>query len=161
MLSNMLANDVRTTLDHFRRSVDQMFDAAYGYPAERAWPAGEGTAQRAFSPMLESAWTNQTLNLRAVLPGVAEKDLKVSVQNNQLVVEGERRMPEGFDRSGYTQLMYGRFYNAVSLPAGVDADKITCRLHDGILDIAIPLAEGYKPRQIQIQSEGSRKAIHS
>lgn len=159
MFSNMLASDVRTTLDQFRRSVDQIFDAAYGYPADRGWSSGEAAGQRAFSPVLESAWTDQSLNLRAVLPGVTEKDLKVTVQNNQLILEGERRSPENFQNKGYTQLMYGRFYSAMSLPAGVDPDKIACHLHDGVLDITIPLAEAHKPRQIQIQSEAPRKAL--
>lgn len=161
MISNSLANDVRTTLDYFRRSVDQIFDAAYGYPTERTLPANEGATQRVFTPTLESGWTDQSFNLRAILPGVSEKDLKVSVQNNQLVIEGERRMPDGMGRSGFSQLLYGRFYTAVTLPAGVDTEKITCRLHDGVLDLAMPLAEAHKPRQIQIQTETSRKAIHA
>jgi HSP20 family molecular chaperone IbpA len=44
------------------------------------------------------------MNLRAILPGAADKDVHVTVQNNQLVIEGERKAPEGFDKNAFTQL---------------------------------------------------------
>ena len=102
------------------------------------------------------------LRLRAILPGVSQNDLKVSVRNNQLILEGERKSPEGFDKNGFTQISYGKFYSAVSLPAGLDLDKLNCRLHDGILDIQIPVAEQMKPRQVQINTgepQQQRKGI--
>ena len=81
------------------------------------------------------------------------------MQNNQLVIEGERKVPEGFTKNAYTQLAYGKFYTAVTLPTGLDVDHVRCELRNGILDIQIPIAEASKPRQIQIQTGGERKAI--
>ncbi len=159
MLNTLFANDVRQTLDHFRRSVDQMFENFYGYQTQQA--ASGGTAERAwtFTPLVESGWTDNTLNLRAVIPGVPEQDVKVSVQNNQLVIEGERKAPEGFDKNAYSQLAYGKFYTALTLPAGLDLDHVSCRLQNGILDIQVPIAEASKPKQIQIQTGAPQKAI--
>ncbi|MFN3321916.1 MAG: Hsp20/alpha crystallin family protein [Bryobacteraceae bacterium] len=161
MLNTMFTTDIRQTLDHFRRSVDQLFDSFYAVPASQ--PAGgsnftEGSAQWTFSPALESGWTDNALHLRAIVPGVAEKDLKVTVQNNQLVIEGERKAPEGFGKNWFNHLSYGKFYTAVTLPNGLDLDRVVCRLHDGVLDIEAPLAEAMRPRQIPIQN-GERKAI--
>ena len=48
--------------------------------------------------------------------GVAQQDLKVSVQNNQLILEGERKAPETFKNHAHAQLAYGKFYAAVTLP---------------------------------------------
>jgi HSP20 family molecular chaperone IbpA len=45
------------------------------------------------------------------------------------------------------------------LAAGLDLDKLNCRLHDGVLDIYIPVSEKMKPRQIQIQKGEQRKSI--
>lgn len=160
MLSTLFTNDVRQTLDQFRRSVDQMFDNFYG----QALPAGSNaTGERTwtFSPVLESGWNDHYLNLRAILPGVAEKDVHVSVQNNQLVIEGERKTPEGFDKNAFTQLAYGKFYTALTLPAGLDVDHVSCRLNHGILEIQVPITEASKPKQIQIQTGEERKAIHA
>jgi len=163
MLNTLFANDVRQTLDHFRRSVDQMFENFYGNQgAPSAASAQSNDRNWSFSPVLESAWTETLLNIRAILPGVAEKDVNVTVQNNQLVIEGERKLPESFANSkSWTQVPYGRFYTAVTLPAGLDVDHVNCHLRNGILDIQIPLAESSRPRQIRIQTGEQQKAIGS
>jgi HSP20 family protein len=160
MLSTLFTNDVRQTLDQFRRSVDQMFDNFYG----QALPSGStasGDRTWTFSPVVETGWNDQYLNLRAILPGVAEKDVHVSVQNNQLVIEGERKAPEGFDKNSFTQLAYGKFYAALTLPTGLDVDHVSCRLWNGILEIQVPITEASKPKQIQIQTGEERKALHA
>jgi len=156
MLNTLFANDVRQTLDQFRRSVDQMFESFYGYQTQPAAPAGERSWT--FTPLVESAWTSDHLHLRAILPGVAENDVRVSVQNNQVVIEGERKAPEGFEGKGFTQLAYGKFYAAWTLPAGLDLDHVQARLVNGILEVQVPILEASKPRQIQIQT-AERKAI--
>ena len=153
MFNTMLSNDVRHTLDHFRRSVDRLFDDVYS-PAR----SGEGqSASWAFSPLLETAWTENELLLRAIVPGVVEKDINVHVQGNQLVVEGERRQPEQFQKNAWTQLSYGKFQTIVSLPNNLNLEKVVCQLRDGILDIRIPIAEAMKPRQIQINAGGDHQ----
>jgi HSP20 family protein len=158
MTSTFLAGDARQTLDHFRRSVDQLFENFYGMPAEsgRSLP---GSGQWTFSPVVETAWGDSVLQLRAIVPGISQNDLKVSVQNNQLILEGERKQPETFKSHANTQLSYGRFYAAVTLPNGLNVDKLNARLQDGILDIQIPVSEQMKARQVQIQSGESRKSI--
>jgi HSP20 family protein len=159
MLNTVLSNDIRQTLEHFRRSVDDMFDKFSGYPAE--WATGtpaEGT-EWTFSPVLETAWDDNMLHLRAILPVVRQNDVNVSLQGNQLVISGERKAPEGLANNGYTQLVYGKFYTAVTLPNGLETDKVNCQLQDGVLDISIPVAESMKPRQIQIHSVGQQKAV--
>ena len=75
-------------------------------------PAG---SQWTFSPVIETAWGDSALNLRAILPGISQQDLKVSVQNNQLIIEGERKTPEHYKNTAHTQLAYGKFYAAVGV----------------------------------------------
>jgi HSP20 family protein len=127
MLSTFVANDVRQTLDQFRRSVDQVFENFYG----QARPAAVSTSTEqtwTFSPVVESAWDNDVLSLRVILPGVSDKDVRVSVQNNQLILEGERKLPQGFEKNAATQLTYGKFQAALALPGGLDLDHIGCQL---------------------------------
>src|SRR5205814_5618847 len=99
MLSTLFANDVRQTLDQFRRSVDQMFES-YGQTQPAASNAS-GERNWTFSPVIESGWNDNFLNMRAILPGVAEKDVRVSVHNNQIVIEGERKAPQGFEKNAF------------------------------------------------------------
>ena len=160
MLSTLSANDVRQTLDQFRRSVDQMFDNFYG----QSMPSSSGAAgERAwtFSPVIESGWNENYLSLRAILPGVTGKDVHVTVQNNQLMIEGERKVPDGWETNTFTHLAYGKFHAAVTLPTGLDLEHVNCRLNNGILEIQIPIQEASKPKQIQIQSGEERKAINA
>ncbi|HXK06680.1 MAG TPA: Hsp20/alpha crystallin family protein [Verrucomicrobiae bacterium] len=159
MLNALLTNDVRQTLDQFRRSVDQMFDNFYGYQAQPAASTASGERTWTFSPIVESGWNDNFLTLRAILPGVSEKDVQVSVQNNQLVIEGERKAPDGFEKNTYRQMAYGKFYSALTLPSGLDVDHVNCRLHNGVLDIQVPILETRKPKQIQIQTGAAQKAI--
>ena len=159
MLSTLFANDVRQTLDQFRRSVDDMFDNVYGQA-----PAGgnaAGARSWAFTPVVESAWNDEFLTLRAILPGVSENDVHATVENNQLIIEGERKVPEGFDKNAFTQLAYGKFYSALMLPTGLDVEHVTCRLSNGVLEIQVPILESSKPKSIQIQTGEERKSINA
>jgi HSP20 family protein len=158
MLSTSFTNDVRQTLDQFRRSVDQMFEGFYGQ-TQASPPNVAGEPNWTFRPVVESGWTDSFLNLRVILPGVSEKDVQVSVQHNQLVVRGERKAPEGFEKNGFTQLAYGHFYTALTLPTGLDLDRLRCQMRNGVLDIQAPIAETSKPRQIKIDIGEERKAI--
>jgi HSP20 family protein len=160
MLNILLANDVRQTLDQFRRSVDEMFEDFYGHASPAASTAS-GERTWTFSPLVESGWNDHTLNLRAILPGVSEKDLSVSVQNNQLIIEGERKAPEGFEKNAFTQMAYGTFHTGLTLPTSLDVDHIHCQLRDGVLDIQVPILEASKPKQIHIQTGEERRALNA
>jgi HSP20 family protein len=162
MFNTLFANDVRQTMESFRRSVDRLFDEVYSSPARQTGSTEARRAEWTFSPVLETAWNDTNLLIRAILPGVKQEDVHVNVQGNQLVLEGERKQPEEFGKNGWPQLSYGKFYTAVTLPSGLDLEKIACQLHDGVLDIRLPIAEAMKPRQIRIQTEGSsQKALGS
>jgi HSP20 family protein len=160
MLNTIFATDVRQTLDQFRRSVDQIFDNYYSQQTPSAGMSG-ATSERAwvFSPAFEHGWTDNHLNLRAILPGINPEDVRVTVQGNQLIVEGERKLPAGL-KNHATQLPYGKFWASVTLPTGLDLEHVSCRLNAGILNIEVPVAETSKPQQIRIETGATeQKAI--
>jgi HSP20 family protein len=158
MFDTMLSRDIQQTLEHFRRTMDQAlsdFFAPSGFPGTTS----EG-ATWTFTPAVETGWNDEFLNLRVILPGVRENEVKVNLQGNQLVIEGERKEPENFAKNGGTlRLPYGKFYRAIDLPNGLDYGRIQCRLHDGVLDVQLPIAEAMKPRRIPIESGEVQKAI--
>ena len=62
-------------------SVDQMFENFYGYSSQSASQSAPSSERTwTFSPVFESGWSENFLNLRAILPAVAENDVRVSVQ---------------------------------------------------------------------------------
>ncbi len=158
MFDTLWTRDIQQTLESFRRTMDQVFNDVFGSTSLR--PAAGESTEWTFTPAVETGWNDDYLNLRVVLPGVREEDLKVNIQGNQLVIEGERKQPENFAKNGgYFRLPYGKFYRVIDLPSGLNYDKIECRLHDGLLDIRLPIAEAMKPRRIEIQSGEPRKAL--
>jgi HSP20 family protein len=161
MFDTVVSRGMRQTLDHFRRTVDQLFDNFYGYGSRLANQNGasQNGSEYTFTPVIESGWNENELGLRAILPGVNQDNLKVSVHGNQLILEGERKPPERWTSNAYFQSAYGKFYASVPLPQNLNLDQVKCRLHDGVLDIQVPVAEGMKPRQIPIESAKAQKAI--
>lgn len=134
-----------------RRSFDQLFENFFNAAPRRA--SGQAASPDwVFAPAIESGWTNEHLNVRVVVPGVTEKDVKVTVQGNQLYIAGERKAPENFGKEGYvwSQIPYGKFERVLDLPTGLDIDKLKAHLHDGFLDLQIPIATAMKPKQIEI-----------
>jgi HSP20 family protein len=161
MFDTTFARDVQQTLDHFRRSVDQLFGStgtSSGYNNSSSRTAQPDT-ERVFSPVVETGWNENEMMIRAVLPGVQETDVSVSLRGNQLIIEGQRREPENWSKGAYTQLAYGRFYAAITLPQGLNLEQLGCKLHNGLLDVSIPIAEQMKPRQIPINSGRPQAAI--
>ena len=134
MFDTMFSRDIQQTLEHFRRTMDQALSDFFA-PSGFRGTTPDGT-EWTFTPAVETGWNDDNLNLRVVLPGVTDDDLKVNIQGNQLVVEGERKEPESLDQN-----------------------RIRCRLHDGVLDIELPIVESMKPRRIPIEGSESRKAI--
>jgi len=162
MFDTTFARDVQQTLDHFRRSVDQLFGSTFsgsGHSPNSTSDAVQADTERVFSPVVETGWNENEMVIRAVLPGVNEKDLRVSLRGNQLVLEGQREAPESWTKGAYTQLAYGRFYAAITLPQGLNLEHLNCKLHEGLLDVAIPIAEQMKPRRIPVNTGASQAAI--
>jgi HSP20 family protein len=161
MFDTMLSRDMRQTLDHFRPTVDQLFDNFYSSGSRMTTLNGgsQNGSEYSFTPVIESGWNENELLLRAIVPGVTQDNLKVTAQSNQFILEGERKAPEGWTSGAYPQIAYGKFYAAVPLPQNLNVDQIKCQLHDGVLDIRVPVAEEMKPRQIPIESAKSQKAI--
>lgn len=112
----MFARSIWDEMSDFRRSFDQLFNSLSTVSRPRA------DGETLFAPAVETGWTDENLNLRFVVPGVAEKDLRITVQGNQLIVQGERKAPENFAKNGnaFWQVAYGKFERVVDLPNGLE-----------------------------------------
>lgn len=152
MLSRMFEE-----MEQLRRSMDRLFEQTFG----SRWSAFESTPEVAFTPPVETGWTDEYLNLRFILPAVTDKDFTVSIQGNQLRLRGERKPPENFGREEtvWHSIPYGKFERVVDLPNGLNLDAVEARLHDGVLDVRIPLAAEVRPRRIPIQAAEEHKQL--
>ena len=90
-------------------------------------------------PSLEMHDTNGKLTITAELPGVDEKEIDVSVDDQMLTISGEKKSEvEHKDGDRYrTERSYGKFSRSISLPFAIDPDKVEARFEKGVLKLTI------------------------
>jgi HSP20 family protein len=129
------------TLDLIDRRFDDVYGdwAALGYP-QRAWPVVSGFE------------TKEAFVYKADVPGLAEADLAVGVEDETLVLKGERKIvdPEGA-QVHVRERQELSFTRKIPLPGRVDASAVTATLKDGVLTVTLPKAKDTLPRQIPIK----------
>jgi len=135
-------------LDRIRREIDEMFDPT----ASRFFSPDRGIFDREVSPALDVVERENDFLVSVDLPGVDEKDLDITVANNVLTLKGEKKdSRESKEGKVYRKESWeGSFQRTVSLPAGISVDKISARMHDGVLEVTVPKTEEAKPRQITV-----------
>jgi HSP20 family protein len=133
-------------LDSLQTDMNRLFDRFFGAPA------GNGTAARRWIPAMDLTETDDSLLLRADLPGVSEDDVEIEVKDGVLTISGERKNEheekgEGFHR---VERSFGRFSRALNLPDGIDAEQVEAKFDNGVLEVRIPKPEETQPTRVQI-----------
>lgn len=92
--------------------------------------------------------------LRADVPGVNPADIDVSMDNGVLSVSGERHAADHKENTGRQRIerTTGRFVRRFTLPETVDAEGITAKSHNGILEVAIPKLPEIQARRITVEA---------
>jgi HSP20 family protein len=129
--------------------MDRIFAQAWGGNAAgvaRGEPVIGGDTT-AWSPAIEIKQRGDSLVVYAELPGLKPEEVRVEVTHNTLVIQGERRREQTSAEGGlhHTERSYGRFYRAIPLPGGANAERATAAVRDGVLEVIVP----YQPQQLQ------------
>jgi HSP20 family protein len=126
----------------FSREIDRVFDAFFGQTDQA----------RRWVPPVDLVEAEDHFVLRADLPGLSEGDVNIEVQDGTLTISGERKAEHEQREKGWYRIerSFGRFSRALSLPDGVDPDRIQASFSDGVLEVRIPKPEERKPRRIAI-----------
>lgn len=92
--------------------------------------------------------------LRADVPGVDNADIDVSMDNGVLSVSGERRAEERKEDTGTQRIerATGRFLRRFTLPDTADAEGITAKTRNGILEVTIPKLPEIQARRISVEA---------
>ena len=133
----------------FTREVDRLFDAFFG-------AGGESVAGRRWVPPMDLVEADDHFVLRADLPGLDEADVSIEIQDNTLKISGERRAEHEESEQGWYRIerSFGGFSRSLTLPEGVDADKVSAEFDRGVLEVRIPKPEERKPRRVAIKPHG-------
>ena len=92
--------------------------------------------------------------LCADLPGVVSEDIDVNMEDGLLTLSGERRIDrhEASDGARRFERAAGRFYRRFTLPEAADADAISARYANGVLEISIPKQPQVQARRITVEA---------
>jgi HSP20 family protein len=88
--------------------------------------------------------------VRAEVPGFEPDDIDVQLRGNCLCVSAEHRQEEeGPDGARHE---YGSFRRMITLPQGIEADKVEARYHNGVLEVHLPKGEEARGKRIPIKA---------
>jgi HSP20 family protein len=142
--------------ERLSRELDELFGR---FPFERPVfePKGEF-----WTPDIEMFTKDNTLHVRADLPGLTKEDVTVELTEEALTIRGERKKEkeekgEGFYR---TERSYGTFYRVLPLPEGVKTETAKAEVRDGVLEITMPMAKlEEKKRTLEITEPVPEKTV--
>jgi len=106
----------------------------------------------AVRPPVDVQENEDRITLTADLPGVAPKDLNVSVEADVLTIEAAASFETPKDmRVAYAELRTPYYVREFTLSSELDTSAIKAELRDGVLTLSIPKREHAKPRKISVQ----------
>ena len=115
-------------------------------------PAGSDEVHPVRRPISDVYETGDSLVFTMELPGFDKSEIEVNVNSNYLEVKGEHKAQEKEERTyRQTQRWHGRFQRSFRLPRGLDREKISAELKNGVLSISIPKLKPAKPKQITVR----------
>ncbi len=105
-----------------------------------------------WSPAVDIREEDEKFVLKADIPGVDPKDIDVTMDDGVLTIKGERKCESEEEANGYKRVerSRGTFYRRFSLPDSADAERVTAKGKDGVLEVVIPKHEKVQPRRITV-----------
>ena len=132
-------------LNQFNRELDTLFGRPNG---------GESAvATSDWGPAVDIKETDTEFKILADIPGVDPKDIEVHMEDGVLTIKGERESKKQEEKEGYKRIerSYGSFYRRFSMPDTANAEKISAKSVNGVLEVTIPKQEKTQPRKISVQ----------
>jgi HSP20 family protein len=105
------------------------------------------------SPAVDIYDSKDAVLVRANIPGMKKDEIEVSIEQGTLLIKGEKKGEEKFEdkKTVREERFYGSFTRAISLPQGIDHEKVKATYENGVLELSFPKKEEAKPKQIKVQ----------
>lgn len=120
-----------------------------------AWSKEQGEEMRegVWQPLVDIYEDSESVVIKAELPGMEQKDIEVKIENNTLVLRGERKHDQEIQKENYHRIerFYGTFQRSFSLPQTVNQEKVKATCDKGVLTVILPKKEETKPKQITVE----------
>ena len=145
-------------LSSLHRDIDELFQRAFGrHETLMPWlfRAGERF------PAIDCTRKGNDVVVRAELPGIDPKQVEISITGNLLTIRGERKAEKETREEDYSmhEITRGAFERTLTLPEGVNTEKVKAGYRDGILEIKVPAKAVAKAKKIEIVAEEQPKTL--
>jgi len=112
-----------------------------------------------FAPPVDVYEDEHNITLKIEVPGIDEKDINVTIENNTLTVRGERRFEKDKEENFHrVERMYGSFTRSFTLPNTVDPEQVSAHYEKGVLKIRLAKKAEAKPKLIKVNVEKTLEA---
>lgn len=143
------------------REMNRLFDDALrgGLAPSGAPAGGQGVL---LAPHMDVSETDKDVRIQAELPGVSEKDIEVSLNDDLLTIRAEKQQARKEDRQGVhvSERAFGTFQRSLRLPFPVDQDQVQANFENGVLTVTLPKAQPQdRSRRIQVQGTQPQAGI--
>jgi len=118
----------------------------------------ESLSTSSFAPAVDVYEDEHNVVLKIEVPGIDEKDIDVRIENNTLIVHGERNIDKEEKEENYRRIerQYGSFTRTFTLPNTVDTDSVSANYDRGVLKIQLAKKAEAKPKQIKVNVAGEK-----
>jgi HSP20 family protein len=133
----------------FQEKVNRLFDNAL----TRSELGRDPTAVGQWAPPTSVVETANALILEAELPGIAEKDIAITVTDHSIRIIGESRMSGDLQEGNYQRIerSYGNFHIDFPLHTPIDREQVKATYRRGVLQVSLPKLESTRSRQMRVQ----------
>ena len=141
--------------------MDQLFGSWHeprGQSVQRTSQRGgqqQSSLRSLWSPQVEVFERANKIVVRAELPGLNKDDVDVQVDDDALIIRGERHNDVEEEQEGYyrSERSYGSFYRAIPLPDGIDPNACDATFKEGVLEVTLqkPTQQPSKAKKINVR----------
>jgi HSP20 family protein len=112
----------------------------------------EALTSAAFAPPVDVYEDEHRVTLKIEVPGIDEKDIDVSIENNTLTVHGERKFEKEEKEENFRRVerQYGSVTRTFTLPTTVDQESVQAHYDKGVLKVKLAKKAEAKPKQIKV-----------
>ena len=143
-----------TRWDPFRELEDmsQRLNRIFGRSLVDREKGGEAIKVAEWAPAVDVSETETEYLIKAEIPEVKKEDVKVTLQDGMLTLQGERKQEkeEKGKRFHRIERSYGSFLRSFDLPANVDDTKAKADFKEGVLTLTLPKSEKAKPKSVEV-----------
>ena len=135
------------------QEMEDLFQTFARRPALRGDGGRESVTPADWAPLVDISETDDEYLIKAELPEVRKEDVKVTIHDGVLTLQGERKLEREEKNKKYHRVerAYGTFARSFTLPENVDDNSVKARHKDGMLYLHLGKTEEAKPKSIEVK----------